>query len=110
MRNSGYSNIAQLFSEDKRRLPQEDSLTIVSGFIGAYPNQFFQLNEKEVAAFAEAIQALESDEDYEKLIERFGVARNASWFWRISDKMHLMQAREGPIDSGLFDYGRYRAY
>ena len=110
LRNSGYSNIAQMFFEQERRLPEEDSLTVAKGFIGAYPNQFFQINEKEAALFARDVAALANRADYERLLDRYGVPRNAPWFWRISDKLHRAQASDGPYESGLFDYGRYRGY
>jgi hypothetical protein len=110
IRSSGYSNIAQMWGEDKRRLYDEDKLTIVSGFIGAYPNQFFQVTEGEIERFSRDIGAMKTAADYAILLERYGVARNAPWFWRISDKMHRLQAQDGVLESGLFDYGRYKGY
>lgn len=107
LRNSAHSNIGQLFQEDKRRLPDEDTLTIVRGFIGAYPNYFFQLNEKELAQFAQDIQALSSEKDYQALLARYGVRRNANWFWRLSDKLHSMYQGQDPIEYGILDYNRY---
>jgi hypothetical protein len=107
LRNSGYSNIAQLFKEEDRRLPDEDSVTVVKGFIGAYPNYFFQVNVSEVGAFVEQVGTLNSDADYVALTKRYGVPRNAAWFWRISDKFHQHYNKQHPIESGLFDYNRY---
>ncbi len=110
IRNSGYSNIAQLFGEDKRRLPNEDSLTVVRGFIGAYPNQFFQINESKLAEFTAAIGKLSSKADYQRLLANYGVARNAPGFWQLSDKLHSMQRADEGFASGLFDYSRYKGY
>ncbi len=107
LRNSGYSNIAQIFKEEDRRRPAEDSLTVVRGFIGAYPNYFFQVNESQLAEFVDAISKLDSEQEYDALRRRFGVARNASWFWRISDKLHRMYHSQQPIEAGIFDYNRY---
>ena len=107
LRNSGYSNIAQLFKEEDRRLPEEDSLTVVKGFIGAYPNYFFQVTSAEISAFVEQIGSLASDADYVALTKRWGVPRNATWFWRISDKFHQRYKTQHPIESGIFDYNRY---
>ncbi len=110
IRNAGYSNIAQLFKESERRLPGEDNLTVVKGFIGAYPNYFFQVNEQDLAAFADDITAMKSAEDYKALQARFGVTRNAPWFWRLSDKFHQMYHQSRPIQAGYFDYNRYSGY
>ncbi len=110
LRNTGYSNIAQLFKESKRTLPEEDKLTVVRGFIGAYPNYFFQVAESQVGLFASDIAKMNTQEDYNTLIERYGVHRNAPWFWRVSDKFHQMAKEQDPVAAGLFDYNRYHSH
>jgi len=110
LHNTGYSNIAQLFQEQERRLPGEDSLTIVRGFIGAYPNYFFQVAESQVKLFASDIAKMTTLADYDALVEHYGVHRNAPWFWRVSDKLHKMKKEQDPIDAGLFDYNRYHSH
>jgi hypothetical protein len=107
LRNSAYSNIAQLFREDERRLPREDSLTVVRGLLGAYPNRFFLVNESEMQAFVDGVAKLESESDYAALVQRFGVRRNDPWFWRLSDKLHEMMRRQDPLSAGLLDFNRY---
>ncbi len=52
--NDGYSNNAQIFKEAQRRIPQEDYLTVVKGFIGAYPNAFFQVQDQDLDDFVQA--------------------------------------------------------
>ena len=110
LRNSGYSNIAQLFREQDRRLPEEDRLTVVNGFIGSFPNQFFQVHEKQLPLFAADILALETEEDYRTLENRYAVRRNAPWFWSVSDRFQAMYGERDGIESGLFDLNRYRGY
>ena len=107
VRNSGFTNIAELFREEERRLPAEDSLTVVQGFLGAYPNYFFQVHEKELPQFSRKIGALDSPEAFDAVRERYGVRRNAPWFWRISDKFQRMYQEQDPVTAGLFDYNRY---
>ena len=109
LRNSGYANIAQLFGEDERRLPDEDGVTVVRGLLGAYPNYFFQVNENELGTFASAIGNLSSSKDYDRLLERWGVHRTDPWFWRLSDKFHRMLREEDPLNNGLLDYSRYHS-
>lgn len=110
IRNTGYSNIAQLFHEQERRLPGEDNLTIVKGFIGAYPNYFFQVSQSQIELFANDIKNMKSKDDYNALVKHYGVHRNAPWFWRVSDKFHQMKKDLDPIDAGLFDYNRYHSH
>ena len=106
--SAGHSNIAQLFKEEQRRLPEEDKLTVVRGFLGAYPNYFFQVNEKEVSQFADDVGRLSSHADFAALQEKYGVRRNVPWFWRLSDKIHARYLQQDSIEYGLFDYNRYR--
>ncbi len=106
--NRGHSNIAQMFDEDARLLPEEDTLTVSPGFIGSYPNMFFQVTEGELPQFVSAIQSMKSDADYTKLVERFGVRRTAPWFWRVSDQFVADYRRQHPVEAGLFDLNRYQ--
>jgi hypothetical protein len=107
MHNGGYLNNTQLFKEEARRVEVEDYLTVVKGFIGGYPNAFFQLPEQELGNFVSAIQTLQSEKDYSELISRYGVRRNAPWFWKVSDKFHNYYRQHQPIEAGLFDLNRY---
>ena len=105
--NSAYSNNAQIFREAQRRIPEEDYLTVARGFIGSYPNVFFQVPEKNLEDFVISIIALKTETDYSALVDRYGVRRNATWFWRLSDKFHAQYRRDYPIEAGLFDLNRY---
>lgn len=110
LHDAGYSNIAQLFQEDERRLPEEDGLTVVAGIIGSHPNQFFQVHEKQVPLFVEDILALRTEEDMKLLRYRYGVRRNSPWFWSVSDRLHTLQRQQDPLAAGVFDYNRYHGY
>ena len=43
LHNNAHSNISQLFKEEARRLPDEDTLTVLDGLVGAYPNAFYRM-------------------------------------------------------------------
>ena len=110
IRNMGYSNTAQLFKEKQRVIAAESSLTVARGFIGAYPNYFFQVAESQITLFAHDIATMKTKADYNALVEYYGVHRNAPWFWRVSDKFHEMQKMQDPINAGLMDYNRYQSH
>lgn len=110
LHDAGYSNIAQLFREDERRLPQEDAVTVVAGIIGSHPNQFFQIHEKQVPLFVEDILSLRTEDDMALLRHRYGVRRNSPWFWAVSDRLHRLQREQDPLAAGVFDYNRYHGY
>jgi len=104
--NNGLSNVSHLFFDDKRRLPEEDSLTVVRGFLGAYPNAFYQVTKAELEDFVSAIEGLSSEEDYQALVSRFGIRRNDPDFWKHSDAIQAAYQTASPIEAGLFDYNR----
>ena len=107
IRNSAYLNVTQPFTEQERRVPEEDTLTVARGFIGAYPNNFFQVNERELTKLAEAIASMKGPRDQERILSFYGVERNAPWFWRLSDKFQQQYREKDGISAGIFDYNRY---
>lgn len=106
--NNAYANNTHLFNEEDRRILEEDTLTVVRGFIGSYPNVFFQVPEKDIKNFLQAINSMESEQDYTTLVSYYGVRRNAPWFWQISDKLYQHYRDNYPAEAGLFDLNRYQ--
>ena len=104
--NNGLSNVSHLFFEQQRRLPEEDNLTIVRGFLGAYPNALYHVAEAELPDFVNAVENLGSEEDYHALVSHFGVSRSDPDFWKHSDALRIAYHKESPIEAGLFDYNR----
>ena len=105
--NSAYLNNTQLFREEQRRLPVEDYLTVVKGFVGSYPNIFFQVPEAELDRFVASIEALQSEDDYARLLSNYGVRRTSPRFWGLSDTLYDHYRQRQPIEAGLFDLNRY---
>jgi hypothetical protein len=106
LRDSAHTNVAELFNEADRRVTAEDRLTLLRGFVGAYPNALFSVTEDDVAAFVAALAALSSDESYDALRERFGIRRTDARFWPYSDRAHAAFSQLEPIEFGLLDYNR----
>jgi len=106
LRNNAHLNITSLFGEKKFRKADEDTLSVVPGFLGAYPNALFIVNELDLNRFAKKISKLRSEGDYRKLIDEFGVRRTSPMFWQQSDTIHAAYELENPIEYGLFDYNR----
>ena len=106
LRNSAHSNVAELFREDTRRLPDEDTLSVLDGIVGAYPNTIFQLDADELPRFVRAVQTLTSDEDVQHLTQRFAVRRTDSRFWAVSDAIHTHWRQVAPREAAILDYSR----
>jgi len=106
LRDTAHSNVSNLFFEEKRLLPGENALTLVPGFIGAYPNAIWRVPRAELPALAAAAAGLGSEDDYRRLADRFAVRRTDPAFWATSDAMADAYERSAPLEAGLFDYNR----
>jgi hypothetical protein len=107
LRNSAHSSMSSMFKEDKRRLPSEDTLTVLPGFIGAYPNIFFVVDEQKVSSFVDALSGLETEADYAAVLDSYGIRRTNRDFWSHSDAFHAGYKKLSPLRYGVLDYGRF---
>jgi hypothetical protein len=106
LRDTAHSNVAHLFREKSELLPAENRLTVVPGFIGAYPNAMYRVTPSELPALTAAIAGLGAEADYRRLADRFAVRRTNPAFWASSDALIDAYALWAPLEAGLFDYGR----
>ncbi len=106
VRNSAHFNIASPLNESERRVPAEDTLTVVRGFVGTYPNALYRVPKAELESFATAVESLVGEDSYARLQERHGVRRTDPRFWATVDSLHETYAEQEPIESGLLDISR----
>ncbi len=106
VRNSAHSNVAQMFDEEERRLPREDTLLALDGVIGAYPNALFAVDPEKLPDFVAAVARLADETDLVKLTDRFGVRRTDRRFWPLSDALHGEWRRTAPREAAILDYSR----
>jgi hypothetical protein len=105
--NREHDNISWMLGESERYAPQEDSLTVRAGAIGAYPNMFFVVPENEIEGFSEAVARLKSPADYDRLVDDFGVRRANEKFWSVYDEINSTHRANDPVRSGKLDLTRY---
>jgi hypothetical protein len=106
VRNSAHSNVSQIFDEEKRRLPKEDTLLALNGVIGAYPNALFAVDPENLPVFVDAVSRLADDGGLVRLTDRFGVRRSDPRFWPLSDALHAEWRRTAPREAAVLDYSR----
>jgi len=107
IKNTAHSNVAELLGDTRRELPDEDTLLVVNGFVGAYPNAFFLVDAAALPAFVAGVRGLTGEADYRALAGRYGVRRTDPRFWSMSDALNQAYRRWAPRDAGLFDYNRF---
>jgi hypothetical protein len=106
LRNTGHLNVTHLADEKKALLPEENTLTVVPGFIGAYPNALYVVPRADLSEFTAAVRALSSEDDYRALADRFAIRRTHPQFWAYSDALQDAYLHLAPAEAGLFDYNR----
>jgi hypothetical protein len=107
LRNTGHSNVTHLADEKAELLPDENTLTVVPGFIGAYPNALYVLPQERLPEFTAAVSALASESDYRALADRFAIRRTNKKFWEYSDALQTSYLQLAPGEAALFDYNRF---
>ena len=103
-----HSNVAFIFNEDLRREPQNDSVTVVPGQFSSYPNFMFKVSHVQLPTFVETVRAIRSQDDYLKLVERFGIRRTDPAFWIEFDRIQAALRDQDELQAGLLDLNRYR--
>jgi hypothetical protein len=80
-------------------------LSVVPGFLGAYPNALFRVGIDQLEQFVADVRQLD-EARYRALRAQFGVSRAGANFWSFSDAMSDAYYQTQPLDAGLFDYNR----
>lgn len=106
LRNTGHLNVATLLRESAALAPSEQTLTVVPGFIGAYPNALMRSTVAELPALARRAATLASEADYRVLADRHAIRRTDPGFWAASDALMQAYRQWAPAEAGLLDYGR----
>ncbi len=108
VRNKSYLNTTALVPKEKTRVKNEDTVDVVSGFVGSYPNFFIELAFDDLQTFVDEYVAINSYERYDALIRKYGVRRTNPAFWRSADWFNEKYRYDNPVYAGVFDLNRYQ--
>ena len=108
VRNKSYRNTTALVPTEKARIKSEDTVDVVKGFVGAYPNFFLELRFEDLQAFVDQYRAIENMQGYDALIDKYGIRRSNPNFWQSADWFQAKHRHDNPITSGVFDLSRYQ--
>ncbi|SUI92594.1 fatty acid cis/trans isomerase [Shewanella morhuae] len=106
VRNSAHRNISSLFNEANNREPAKDDVTLVYGLLGSYPEAFWLVKEQDLAKVVATVEQMQTEKDYEALLDFVGIRRTNPQFWAFSDKLNQVFFDSHPITSGWLDYNR----
>ncbi|UXJ54937.1 fatty acid cis/trans isomerase [Pseudomonas citronellolis] len=107
LRNRAHSNVAFMLGESLRYQPGLDTLTIYPGVLSSYPNFMFDLKAEEAGDFVSALERVQSQEDFDKVVERWGIRRSHPQFWRYFHDLDAYLRETEPVEAGILDMNRY---
>ena len=107
LRNRAHSNVAFMLGEALRYQPGRDTLTLYPGVLTSYPNFLFNLTAAQVPEFVERLEHVQDAQDFERVVERWGVRRSHPEFWRYFHDLSAHIREREPIEAGVLDMNRY---
>jgi hypothetical protein len=107
IRNKALSNNSMMFDESRRRVLENDTLTVVRGYTGSYPNAFSRIAIDQIEICIDAFLNIENKLDYYNYAKKYGIQRNDPRFWAESDWHRQKFLEDQPVKAGLFDMYRY---
>ncbi|MEN8212193.1 MAG: fatty acid cis/trans isomerase, partial [Thermodesulfobacteriota bacterium] len=105
--NRWHDNVTYLFSENKELNSAKDRADFIEGFIGSYPNYFFDVHEDDFPDFLDLLSHFHGGEKDMDRLRKYGINRANDDFWKHYDWFQQQFKREQPINAGLFDLNRY---
>jgi hypothetical protein len=105
--NRAHTNVAFILGEDRRLVPDKDTLTLVPGVLGSYPNFIFDVAIDDLPAFISGMQAVKKPEDLTAVVDHWGVRRTHPDFWAIFHDFTTYQQQHEPLEAGILDMNRY---
>ncbi|BES72784.1 fatty acid cis/trans isomerase [Marinobacter nanhaiticus D15-8W] len=105
--NRAHSNVAFMFGEDSRLLRDEDTVTVLNGTLGSYPNFSFDVPLAELDPFVSAFRAIDTQDDLHALAARWGIRRTHPEFWTLMADFQAYVRETEPTEAGVFDVNRY---
>ena len=107
IRNKALSNNSFMFGEERRRLVKDDTLTLVKGYVGSYPNSFVRVNLDEIEEFVESFLKIRDQLSYYNVARKYGIRRTSPNFWEEADWHYQKYLKDEPVEAGLFDMYRF---
>ena len=107
IRNKALSNNSMLFNESRRRVPENDTLTVVKGYVGSYPNAFSRISIDDIEKGVDQYLKIQDKLDYYNFAKKYGIQRNSPIFWQESDWHYRKFLDARPVEAGVFDMYRF---
>lgn len=107
--NRWHDNVNSLFNGEQVD-PAKDTMDILVGSIGSYPNMFVNVDYKELPDFFDLLKNFDGSDKYKAKIVKYFVGRDDEGFWENFDWFQNDFNKSDPLNAGLYDLNRYYRY
>ena len=105
--NRWHDDVTTIFGEKDRLRPDKDSGVFIKGFVGSYPNYFFEVDIEDLPDFLRVLESFDGGPDSIKRLDQYGINRADARFWEVYDLLQDRFNSTEPVQAGLFDLNRY---
>jgi len=105
--NRWHDNVNSLFLEKHNLNPKKDTMDILDGSIGSYPNVFAVVKFKDLSDFLYLMTTCKGKGDSANHLKKFFISRSDKDFWKIHDWFLEDFYKKDPLNAGLYDLNRY---
>lgn len=105
--NRWHKDVTTLYGENIRLCPKKDSAVFIKGFVGSYPNYFFEVDRSDIPDFLDVFKTFDGSSKSVQRLNRYGVNRARADFWEVYDRFQKRFIESDPVRAGLFDLNRY---
>ncbi len=109
-RNKWHTSVAFMMREEARLVPEKDYLSLTRGPVGSYPNFIFRIPEERAEQFAESMLAVQTREDFDLVVQEFGVRRSNPDLWKHFHFFTDWMKKHEPLEAGIYDLNRYENF
>jgi hypothetical protein len=107
--NRVYKSQFTLVFRDGQALPDEDTLSVYPTLVNGFPNLFVDLDLADAPQFLVDLRGVESSEDWERFVARYGIRRTSEGFWPFYDWINRWNVEHRGDAAGWLDLTYYDA-
>jgi len=107
--NRWHDNVNSLFNGEQID-PEKDTIDILEGSIGSYPNMFATVHYRDLPDFFDLLENFDGDDEYMFKMMSYFVGRDDPRFWETFDWFQNNFYEIDPVQAGLYDLNRYYRY
>jgi len=108
IRNKKLLNVSFVFAEKLQRQPAQDTLTVIPGFMGSYPNQFWVVPEAKLRDFINQLSQTQNNPDAtQRFYGQYAIRRSHPEFWQHYDWFNQRYRQLQALNAGLLDLNFY---